>query len=151
MQNRLIISEEVDITGKREINITLNTLVKWVLHNMKPLDRQQSLNEIETHFGPDIFFNFAFFRCTKKDKIAFNELRRWEENSCTNSSREPSLRTVSTLGNPISNLTKSSFLLDWREQAWPLTCSVIKAKQTPSISCHYRREEGEEEEGERKG
>lgn len=108
---------------------------------MKSLDRQQSLNEVETHFGPDIF-KFAIFRCTKKDKIALNE-----ENSCTNSPKNPFLRTVSTLGNPISNLTKSSFLLDWREQAWPLTCSVIKAKQTPSISCHYHREEGEEEVG----
>lgn len=71
---------------------------------------------------------------------AFNVLRILEEDSST----EAFLRTVSTLGNPISNLTKSSFLLDWREQAWPLTCSVIKAKQTPSISCHYHREEGED-------
>lgn len=41
---------------------------------------------------------------------------------------------VFTLGNPISDLTELGFLLQWHEQAWPLTCSVIKAKQTPSIS-----------------
>ena len=55
------------------------------------------------------------------------------------------LYNVFTLGNLISNLTKLSFLLHWREQAWPLTCSVIKAKQTPSISCHYRAGAGRRE------
>lgn len=55
------------------------------------------------------------------------------------------LYNVFTLGNLISDLTKLSFLLHWREQAWPLTCSVIKAKQTPSISCHYRAGAGRRE------
>lgn len=59
-----------------------------------------------------------------------------------NSLRTFPLYGLFTLGNPISDLTEFAFLLQWHEQARPLTCSVIKEKQSPSISCHYCKEEG---------